>query len=59
MGDHRFSLKVTLMGRDGEEHELDWWLNWTPTMPKRVHGALVALAQEAGLDVEWWEPEDD
>jgi len=57
MGDFRFNLEVSLTGRDGETRKLDWWLNWTPDMPRRVHSAIVDLAEQSGLEADWWEPE--
>lgn len=52
MGDHRISVKVSLIGRYGQEAKIDWWLNWTPDKPEALYRKLVEKAQEVGLKVE-------
>lgn len=52
MGDHRLNVKITLMGTDGREAKIDWWVNWWRDKPEHLYRELVRKAQMAGLDVE-------
>lgn len=52
MGDYRLNVKITLMGIDGEEAKIDWWLNWSPNKPQHLYEALVEAAHKVGLEVE-------
>ena len=52
MGDHRLNVKITLMGMDGEEAKIDWWVNWWPDRAELLYRELVKKAQEVGLEVD-------
>ena len=52
MGDHRLNVKITLMGVDGEEAKIDWWVNWWSDKPEILYRELVRKAIEVGLEVE-------
>ena len=49
MGDYRLSVKISLVGIDGMEAKIDWWLNWCPEHPYRLWKELVKKAEEVGL----------
>ena len=52
MGDYRLSVKIVLMGVDGKEQTIDWWLNWAPDISERLYRDMVKAAKDAGLDVD-------
>ena len=52
MGDHRVNVEISVVGTDGKEHKIDWWLNWDENMPAKVFEAMVDMAQKAQLPVE-------
>ena len=52
MGDFRFRLEMSVVGRDGKEHKRDWWLNWNPDISERVYREVIEMAEEADLDVD-------
>ena len=52
MGDHRINVEISVVGSDGKEHKIDWWLNWEERMPARVFDGMVELARRAQLPVD-------
>jgi hypothetical protein len=52
MGDHRLRVEITLMGMDGDEAKIDWWLNWSANKPELLYRDLVAKARSVGLEVD-------
>lgn len=58
MGDHRISVKIEVMGFDGESAEIDWWLNWSEDIPARLHKVLTDRVDMLGLPVEPYEYEE-
>ena len=52
MGDHRFSVKISITGVDGKQAKIDWWLNWWPDKPEILYREIVLKAKEVGLEVD-------
>ena len=52
MGDHRLNVKISLVGADGIERKIDWWVNWHRDKPSRLFDAMVLLAEESQLPVD-------
>ena len=59
MGDHRVSVKISVMGFDGEEQKIDMWLNWSADVPARVHQAMVKMAEKAQLPCDFYYKDTD
>jgi len=53
MGDHRLSVKISLVGADGEQRKIDLWLNWHEDRPRDVMEALMDLADRCQLPADW------
>ena len=54
MADNRLSVKITVVGSDGKERKIDWYVNWDKEMSTRIFDAVVELAKESHLDVNEW-----
>ena len=52
MGDYRFNVKISLMGKEDEPAVIDWWLNWSPDLADKLYCAVVEKAHEVGLEVD-------
>ena len=52
MGDHRLNVKISIVGSDGKEAKIDWWVNWWPDKPEKLYLELVEKAKSVGLDVD-------
>ena len=51
MGDHRLSVKISVIGSDHEEYNIDMWVNWNENHPSIIHDSMVKMAERAGLPV--------
>ena len=51
MGDNRMSVKITLVGSDSKERQIDWWVNWNEDRPGEIYKAIIELARKSGLYV--------
>lgn len=52
MGDHRLSVEIVVVGQNGKDHKISWWVNWYENKPKELFDAMVEMAQNAGLPVD-------
>jgi len=52
MGDNRMSVKITLVGVDGKQRQIDWWVNWTSDRPGEIYKEMILLAEKCGLIVD-------
>jgi len=55
MGDFRLNVDISVVGRDGKKHQIDWWLNWSTARPAEIYKAIIKMAEEAGLEVDYSE----
>lgn len=54
MADNRVSVKITVVGSDGKERKIDWYVNWDKEMPAKIFDAVVELGQESNLETNQW-----
>ena len=50
MGDHRLNVKISLVGSDGKERAIDWYVNYSDDIPKRLNDAVIKLIEESGFN---------
>lgn len=49
MGDHRVNVKISIIGADGEERCIDWYVNYSDTIPERINNAVIKLIEDSGF----------
>ena len=54
MADNRISVKISVVGNDGKEHKIDWYVNWQRDTPAKIFDAVVDLGQKLHLETNEW-----
>lgn len=49
MGDHRVSVKISIVGDDGKERSIDLYVNYSDDIPERINNQVIKLIEESGF----------
>lgn len=53
-------MEISVVGANGEEQKISWWVNWYDDKPARLFDAMVEMAERAQLPVDpFYEPKNE